>query len=160
MFTTQFQPVISPMTVEAIQSLDLTMLKRKLMDSEEGEGWTEAQCVFATQEYKRFLQIVLEFGNAVPNRIMDTVWHYHILDTKAYYKDCMAVFGEFIHHYPYFGMNGEDDKKNLLNSFEETKSQYLSLFGEPIDRLNGVFDLTEAGHCHVCKCVCSRCNRS
>lgn len=159
MTNAQFESVeASYSTIPQIQQLDFTMLKRKLMDDQEGEGWSLAQCDFAIEEYKRFLQIVLEFGNAVPNKIMDTVWHYHILDTRSYQSACTAIFGDFIHHYPYFGMNGEEDNNNLLASFEQTKQHYLLLFGEKLDRENGHFDNFEAGHCHKCAGRCSRCN--
>ena len=157
MITSQF--VGTPPTIAPNLKINLVMVKRKLMDSEEGEGWTLAQADFAVEEYTRFLQIVKEFGNAVPNRIMDTVWHYHILDTKAYAEDTMRIFGEFVHHYPYFGMNGEDDYQDLMNSFETTQAHYLELFGEALSRENGLFDIPESGHCNVCKCTCNRCNR-
>jgi hypothetical protein len=59
MTNTQFQSVELPhSTIAQIQQLDLEMLKRKLMDNQEGEGWSAAQCDFAVHEYKCFLQIV------------------------------------------------------------------------------------------------------
>ena len=35
-----------------------------------------------------------------PPRLVDLVWHSHILDTKAYGKDCKKIMGRFIHHIP------------------------------------------------------------
>jgi hypothetical protein len=67
------------------------------------------------------------------NKIMDTMWHYHILDTKAYHKDCGTVFGHYFHHFPYFGLRGEEDARNLKSAFEQTKQFYAATFGEPID---------------------------
>lgn len=77
----------------------------------------------------------------VPNKIMDIFWHYHILDTRAYHKDCEAVFGHYLHHFPYFGMRGEQDAQNLKNAFYKTKELYLETFGENMLRESlNIFD--------------------
>ena len=39
-----------------------------------------------------------------------------------------------MHHFPYFGMRGEQDAKDLENSFGKTKELYLKTFGEEIAR--------------------------
>ena len=65
---------------------------------------------------------------------MDEFWHMHILDTKAYREDWEKIFGRFIDHFPYFGIYGNEDRTNLLDSFQETKAMYLEVFGtEPVD---------------------------
>ena len=33
--------------------------------------------------------------------------------THAYVEDCHRVFGEFLHHYPYLGVGGEQEKAKL-----------------------------------------------
>lgn len=66
----------------------------------------------------------------VPKISMDQMWHQHILDTRAYHKDSMTIFGEYFHHFPYFGLRGETDKINLENSFQETQKLYFNEFGE------------------------------
>ena len=35
---------------------------------------------------------------------MDAFWHQHILDTVAYQRDTVQIFGYFLHHFPYFGI--------------------------------------------------------
>lgn len=65
---------------------------------------------------------------------MGKFWHYHILDTRAYHKDCDTVFGHYLHHFPYFGMRGEQDAINLKNSFYLTKDRYLETFNEEMAR--------------------------
>lgn len=113
--------------IPAIASINLEMVKMKMQDKDEGQGWTSEQCDSAEVEYKRYLQLNLQFpkSSIVPNKIMDTMWHYHILDTRAYCKDSQEVFGGYFHHYPYFGMRGEQDKVNLLNSFEKQRKCIL-----------------------------------
>ena len=115
-----------------IIALDLEMVKIKLQDPEEGEGWSKEQCDSAELEYKRFLALkrLFKHKDVVPHAVIDKFWHQHILDTEAYAKDCQNIFGYFLHHYPYFGMNGNEDTQNLNIAFEETKRLYKEYFGE------------------------------
>jgi hypothetical protein len=121
-----------PIFMEDIESLDFSMLKLKLQDKEEGQGWTPGLCDDAEYQYKRFLALKRLFPDKdiVPNGAIDKFWHQHILDTAQYAKDCDVVFGYFMHHFPYFGMNGSQDAQNLTDAFEETKDLYYQHFGE------------------------------
>jgi hypothetical protein len=119
-----------------IAALDLEMIKMKLALQDEGEGWTAETCDEAEIEYKRFLHLNKMYFKAaiVPTERIDIMWHYHILDTRAYHKDSEAIFGGYFHHFPYFGLRGEEDKQNLISSFEETKILYEKEFGEKMLR--------------------------
>ena len=135
-----------------IAEIDLEMVKVKMANSDEGVGWTVVQCKDAEVEYKRFLALCRKFPHPtysiVPNKIMDMMWHYHILDTRAYCRDCDKVFGGYFHHFPYFGMRGEEDASNLRSAFNKTKRLYEATFGEGIDR-------TEMQSCwHDCEGRC------
>jgi hypothetical protein len=114
-----------------IEALDLTMIKLKLQDKEEGQGWSKKQCDEAEKEYKCFLALKRKYPekDIVPNGDIDKFWHQHILDTAKYAVDCQELFGYFLHHYPYFGMNGKQDAENLSDAFEETKLLYKKHFG-------------------------------
>jgi hypothetical protein len=114
-----------------IAGIDLEMVKIKLQDTVESLGWSEGQCDDAEIEYKRFLHLNHKFPESpiVPHTVMDLMWHQHILDTRAYHKDCLLVFGGYFHHFPYFGIRSEDDKKNLDSAFSETQKIYSSEFG-------------------------------
>jgi hypothetical protein len=118
--------------MEDINQLDFTMIRRKLQDKEEGQGWTKSQCNEAENEYKRFLALKRTYPEKeiVPHKTVDQFWHQHILDTERYAQDCELIFGNFLHHYPYFGMNGEQDAQNLTDAFEETKNLYKYHFNE------------------------------
>lgn len=121
-----------------IARIDLEMVKMKMAEPEEGVGWNDAQLESAEVEYKRYLMMCRKYPHpdyaTVPNKIMDTMWHYHILDTRAYVKDSENVFGGYFHHYPYFGLRGDEDEQRLKDSFEQTKKRYENLFGEPMVR--------------------------
>lgn len=140
----------------AIESMDLTMVKRKLMDEEEGQGWTADYADHVEKRYQRYLCMLYLFPgvSVVPTKDIDLFWHQHILDTRAYAADCSKAFGYFVHHFPYFGMRGDDDAQDLLDSFEETKTIYAELFGEEYCVADRTMD---ASTCH--KCSSSTCHK-
>jgi hypothetical protein len=115
-----------------IAAIDLEMVKMKMSLPDEGEGWSPEQCEDAEVQYKRFLHMNKKFMKAaiVPTDVIDTMWHYHILDTRAYHKDSESVFGGYFHHFPYFGLRGDADQANLISSFEQTKVLYQEEFHE------------------------------
>lgn len=120
-------------TVRAmIEELDLESIKVKLVDPDEGEGWSADQADEVEKWYKRLLFLVWKYPDepVVPNRFIDEFWHQHLLDTLKYAEDCERVFGHFFHHFPYFGMRGEGDARDLQRAFEGTLSLFQREFGE------------------------------
>lgn len=120
--------------LERVASIDLRMVRLKLADPEEGKGWTQEQLDAVEREYRRFLALHLTHPDAaiVPCGDVDAMWHFHILDTEAYGADCEKAFGRFLHHFPYFGMRGEEDEKALVDAYDWTLSTYQEVFGEPV----------------------------
>lgn len=119
--------------LEAIFALDLEPIKTKLMDKKEGHGWSRAFADQCEIEYKRFLALLAKFPDEViaPNNNVDKFWHGHILDTMKYAEDCERVFGYFLHHYPYFGLRGEQDAANLQAAAARMRRLYQEEFGDP-----------------------------
>lgn len=119
--------------VERIAAIDLSMVKLKLQDAEEGQGWTAEYCERVELEYRRYLLLTGTYPELaiVPSRIIDTFWHGHILDTHAYAPDCDRVFGYFLHHYPYFGMRDAADAAALGDAYDQTLDLYADRFGMP-----------------------------
>ncbi len=117
-----------------IENLDLEMIKLKLMDPEEGEGWTREYADQVCEEYRKFLALTRAYPDLaiVPSGPVDKFWHNHILDTQKYGPDCEEVFGFFLHHFPYFGMRGEEDLANLNTSWQNTIDAYRRHFGETL----------------------------
>jgi hypothetical protein len=113
-----------------IWSLDFDPIIVKLMDKKEGKGWTLEQALLAVEEYRRFLFLtVTREETIVPTEFVDAVWHAHILDTMKYAEDCQNVFGFFLHHFPYFGMRGEEDQTTLQKTFQDVGKIYEAEFG-------------------------------
>lgn len=121
------------LTTDDVEALDLSMIKRKLQDPEEGMGWSAEECDEVEVEYRRYLMLKRGYPEReiVPNQRVDKFWHYHILDTMKYAEDCQTIFGYFLHHYPYFGMNGPEDEQALTDAFGGTTALYEAHFGEP-----------------------------
>ena len=118
-----------------IAAMDLSMVKLKLMDTEEGEGWSADECTRLELEYRRYLALSLQYPDKaiVPSKLVDKFWHFHILDTQAYAEDCQRAFGYFLHHYPYFGMRGEEDAQALGMAYDDTLALYEHHFGTPAE---------------------------
>ncbi len=113
--------------------VDLSMVRFKLANPEEGEAWTHEELDLAEGEYRKFLALCMAFPEEaiVPCRMVDQFWHQHILDTRAYRDDCQRLFGFFYDHYPYFGLNGSEDAANLESAYDVTLALYELNFGEP-----------------------------
>lgn len=152
-FQAHFQPSKSDAINSLVNTINFEKLKWKLTKSTEAT-WNEAMCDFAEIEYKKFLTLKMLYPKIsfVPSKLVDKFWHEHILDTKSYAEDCNTLFGAFIHHYPYFGIYGDEDQQALQASFEETIKLYEIHFGSyPTDELFGK-QSAEAARCddHAC----------
>jgi len=113
--------------------LDLGNIRMKLGDPQEGKGHGKERLDLMEGEYRRFLALHLAYPDfdIVPCKIVDEIWHQHILDTAAYRTDCELIFGRFLDHFPYFGMRGEEDAQALTDAYAETLERYRLAFGEP-----------------------------
>jgi len=117
-----------------IRDLDLEPIMVKIMDEEEGLGWSLDLTKRVAEEYKKYLLLCLMYPNEalIPSSHVDDFWHFHILDTLKYQEDCKMIFGYFLHHFPYFGMRGKQDEDNLKKAWENSCTIYVENFG-PMD---------------------------
>lgn len=133
---------------------DLSMVRQKLSNPEEGEPWNSDTLDLAEGEYRKFFALCLAYPDeaVVPCRLVDQLWHAHILDTAAYREDCDRVFGFFYDHYPYFGLNGPADAANLEQAYDVTLDLYEINFGNPPE---GAWTHTTAAKCRArCRTGC------
>jgi hypothetical protein len=151
----------SPLTAsEALafldQNLSLHNIRMKLADPEEGKGYGPEHLDLLEQEYRRFLAMHLAHPDAeiVPCKLVDEMWHQHILDTIAYRQDCDAIFGEFLDHFPYFGMRGDDDAQALADAYGDTLEIYEHDFGPPPE---GTWISVDAASCKRTNCKPQKC---
>jgi hypothetical protein len=125
---------------EQIESLDLSMICKKLTRL----GWRPDEVELGIRQYKNLLFLWKKYpdqGPLPPSEDIDEVWHNHILDTEKYHQDCNAIFGRYLHHYPYFGIDDKSTQEDLNAAFEITKSLYLKEFGEELTRVRLSFRL-------------------
>lgn len=116
-----------------IDGLDLMPIQRKLvLPPPEGAGLSAETVALSILWYRRFLKVCAKFpeNRSVPNRLIDEVWHAHILDTRKYSADCFSIFNRMLHHFPYFGLNDDADVRDKC--FEVTDQLYIQEFGESI----------------------------
>lgn len=115
----------------AFEALDLAPIKMKLMHVESGEGWSERRATAVEAEYRRFLFLTHAYPQEMvsPTVDVDVFWHYHILDTMKYARDCQTLFGEFLHHYPYVGMGEGADDGECTQAGERMREMYETQFG-------------------------------
>lgn len=114
--------------LDKVETLDLAMLKTKICRD---ENMTAEEVDEIDGLYRKFLALNMRYPDRkiCPTGPIDLIWHYHILDTRAYERDCMALFGHLLHHFPYFGMRGEQDKQDLDRTFGSSVELFVRHFG-------------------------------
>eukprot|EP01065_Artemidia_motanka_P000239 TRINITY_DN100_c0_g1_i3.p1 TRINITY_DN100_c0_g1~~TRINITY_DN100_c0_g1_i3.p1 ORF type:complete len:682 (+),score=261.19 TRINITY_DN100_c0_g1_i3:76-2121(+) len=112
------------------EQLDLERFVPKLQRDHGSYFADEKTARAAIREYRRMLTLIQRFPKqpVVPSKLVDLVWHEHILDTQQYKRDCLRMFGEYIHHNPSFG--GAEEKEQLVADQKSMFSSYEVLFGE------------------------------
>lgn len=115
-----------------IDALDLEPIKFKLVKE---YGYAVGDVNTLEKWYRRFLFLTFKHRTRpiVVSEAIDNFWHQHILDTRKYAEDCSAAFGEFLHHFPYFGLRGDEDLRALRAAYQETLELMRAEFGETPD---------------------------
>lgn len=118
---------------DIVSKLNFSNINYKLM-LENPEKWDVETITAAEKDYRNFLVLHALHRNVdlVPTELIDEYWHQHILDTRKYAEDCQILFGEFLHHDPYFGVYGDADKQQNLAAFKHTEYLWLNTFGEKL----------------------------
>jgi hypothetical protein len=117
-----------------ISAIDFTAMREKLTNPDFGEPWITEKLDFCEREYRRWLFLCRKFTGEVlsPSFAMDEYWHAHMLDTRAYMRDCARIFGRYVHHNPYLGMAGPEDEERLREAGERTIRYYAETFQEAL----------------------------
>ena len=116
-----------------IDNLDFSMIIQTMVRD---EGW-EYECALAVSKlYRNFLYLALKYHDQYPelppSLEIYEFWHNHILDTQQYTKDCHAIFGRYLHHYPYQVVDGKMSAADAHRAFEQLQTLHLQEFGEYI----------------------------
>lgn len=121
----------------AIQALDLTSVKVRMMDEELGEGWSQEYADSIEAAYKTYLTMLAKYPEHAEEIMLatdvDEFWHTHILQTMKYADDCEKVFGSFLHHNPHVGKVTAEDLEHRTVLAEKTRRLYEQEFGGASD---------------------------
>lgn len=115
--------------IDYIELLDFNRIINKLINQ---MGWRKEHALEACDLYRKFLILKRKYNhlyNLPPSEDIDEFWHMHILDTKAYRKDCEAIFGYYLDHYPYLGIDEHTNLDDLGNAFQKTQELFALEFG-------------------------------
>ncbi|MFO0899957.1 MAG: TIGR04222 domain-containing membrane protein [Pirellulales bacterium] len=93
------------------------------------QGWSAEFAAAAIEEYKRFALLSVAAGHVVtPSKVVDEVWHLHLIYTRNYWDVfCPQVLGRPLHHDPGVGRAGEADRH--AQQYAQTLASYRRVFG-------------------------------
>jgi hypothetical protein len=94
------------------------------------ENWSLDFTRKAIEEYKKFVYLCCILPNgASPSRIVDKVWHMHLIYTQNYWEEfCPDILKRPLHHHPSKGGTAENEKH--LSWFQDTLESYRKVFQE------------------------------
>ena len=106
-----------------VSGLDLARIRPELMSK---LGWSAALCDIVEDRYRKFLALMLLYPNRplAPTTFIDEFWHAHILDTRAYHRDCDRLFGSYLHHRPSYIVDSPERWDALSEGFAVTVELY------------------------------------
>jgi len=117
-----------------INRIDLTTLKHQLTlpPARGGHSWTAERANAAEAKYEKWLFLQRKYKDVLqsPGKEVDTVWHFHILDSRAYIRDTARIFGHYLQHYPYFGIT--EGMTKAIAVFETTRRLFRAEYGEDL----------------------------
>ena len=122
-----------------IYSIDFSMIIDKLIKRQK---WLRIEAEECCKQYRNYLWLLKNYGTEKPlppSEDIDEFWHHHILDTEKYIEDCDAVFGGYLHHYPYYGHDGKTTLTDLNRTFLETQKIYKDEFGASLKSVRYLF---------------------
>lgn len=141
------EPKNEPRHASAVVSVDLV---QAALRSEEMREIPVEQLRRDAEDYERFLLLVQGHWDEdiAPTKAIDRMWHLHMLHPRAYYEDCIRLFGEILDHDGGFGSTA-DEAPVLADTFVRTSRLWQQEFGTPY-----------LGSTVACKRNCvSRCQR-
>ena len=90
--------------------------------------WTKSFTKQAILEYKKFMYLAATSNGMVsPSKIVDIVWHQHLIFTQSYDQFC-EILGKNIQHIP--STHDKKDFKKFQEAASRTKQLYTKNFGE------------------------------
>ena len=113
--------------LDPIKPLDLTLVRTQLLHN----GMSEREFAEAESEYRKFLALSRAYPDDIlrPSKIVDMLWHTHILYTRKYTDDCSTLVGRYLHHQPDVADPAATKERAALR--DRTLQLYENHFGKP-----------------------------
>lgn len=101
-------------------------------------NWDKKFAMQAIWEYKKFVYLgVISSESVTPSKVIDQVWHEHLLFTVGYRKFCRDVLHYYFNHHPELIAN-DNQTENYEDQFIKTIALYKKEFGmEPPEEIWG-----------------------
>lgn len=92
------------------------------------QNWDYDYTLQAIEEYKKFIFLCcISPHGAAPSKIIDEVWHLHLIYTQNYWEEfCDKTLQRKLHHHPSTG--GPEQKEKHINWEKDTLHNYRSIF--------------------------------
>lgn len=113
---------------QRLAKVDLTNVMERLgMET----GFDAATLARAEDLYRKFLTLIATYPGRsfAPPRIVDEVWHNHILFTRQYVPDCELLFGSYLHHNPHLHADLSDAYNDTIDAYQEVFNVHPANYG-------------------------------
>lgn len=117
---------------EWMKVVSIDLVRASYRASSFPQDWDDTKRRREAERYAKLLLVAVENRShpIAPTRDIDQMWHLHMLHPKAYYEDCMRLFGEIFDHDGGFGA-APSEEPILRENFLKTKALYEQRWGEP-----------------------------
>ena len=113
------------------KSISVDLVRAALRSEDIPSDLTIEQLNRSADRYERFLKLCAKHSEQqlVPTHDIDIMWHLHMLHPRAYYSDCMSLFGTILDHDGGFGSR-PDERPALESAFADTSTLWNAEYGE------------------------------
>jgi hypothetical protein len=112
-----------------IYNIDFSQIISKMVTR---DGWIQEDAQETCKQYRNYIFLNKKYSDILlpPSLDIDLFWHEHILDTQKYIYDCNIIFGRYLHHYPYFGIDGKSTESDVEQQFKIMQDLYFNEFSK------------------------------
>ena len=120
-----------------IYTIDFSMIIDTMISV---QGWKRKHAEKVCVLYRNYLYLCKKYGDMCklpPSKEIDEFFHNHILDTLKYRNDCLAIWGHYHDHYPYFGRDEYSTPDDLIKAFSKLQILHRDEHGYDIYQVRG-----------------------
>jgi hypothetical protein len=109
------------------EALNLECIVKK---AKENYSWSDQETEYALKWYVRHWYLCVKYPSeplASISKMVDDLWHQHILDTRKYATDCEQISGTFLNHTPIYDKPKTFEIAAYDNTVEIYKKEFKTL---------------------------------